>query len=336
MLLLPLTIYVLRLDDVAGMMVDDGWYVMLAKALAEGHGYRLINAPVGEYILPLYPPGFPVLLSLSSGPARSFPTTSGYSKYRVDCRDAWRRRADPPLSASLSTTAASARGHGGVAVAITPSFVFLATSTVMSECVFAFAQLGAVVLAHRAAAAPSGRELRPLIVAALVAAATVLIRSAGVAVVAAVFFYLLHTRLWKRAAIFTAIVAMCLLPWLIYARVHAPSAQQKQIHRGAILYSYGEQFWMRWAGSVSTGRVTVADLKDRVGTNAVDVFGRGMGGIFAPMLLRGPDESGQELLSIGGQVGWTFVGMGNLSATMAVSFALAAVVCLGSSERRVR
>jgi hypothetical protein len=41
-LLLPLTIYVLRLDDVAGMMVDDGWYVMLARALAKT-GYWLVN-----------------------------------------------------------------------------------------------------------------------------------------------------------------------------------------------------------------------------------------------------------------------------------------------------
>ncbi len=37
--LLPLSIYVLRLNGVAGMMVDDGWYVMLARMLARGEGY---------------------------------------------------------------------------------------------------------------------------------------------------------------------------------------------------------------------------------------------------------------------------------------------------------
>ena len=45
------------------MVIDDAWYVMLAKALAEGRGYWLVNAPL-DGILPGYPPGFPALLSL--------------------------------------------------------------------------------------------------------------------------------------------------------------------------------------------------------------------------------------------------------------------------------
>src|SRR5437868_2377050 len=57
---LALSIYVLRLDRVAGLFVDDGWYIMLAKAMATGQGYTLINSP-SSGILPLYPPGFPFL-----------------------------------------------------------------------------------------------------------------------------------------------------------------------------------------------------------------------------------------------------------------------------------
>jgi hypothetical protein len=64
--------------------------------------------------------------------------------------------------------------------------------------------------------------------------------------------------------------------------MHAPTPEQQETHRGAILYSYGEQFWMRWAGSASTGRVTPGELRDRVAENVVDVTARGMGGIFAP------------------------------------------------------
>jgi hypothetical protein len=86
---------------------------------------------------------------------------------------------------------------------------------------------------------------------------------------------------------------------------------------------------MRWAGSASTGRISVADLPDRVRNNVVDIAARGMGGIFAPALLRGPDESGEELLTIGGSIGWTFVGMGNMPANMAVSSVLAGLVLLG-------
>src|SRR5215467_12408527 len=62
-LLVALAIYILRLDRVVGLFVDDGWYALLAKSLATGQGYSLINSP-SPGILPLYPPGFPFLLSL--------------------------------------------------------------------------------------------------------------------------------------------------------------------------------------------------------------------------------------------------------------------------------
>jgi hypothetical protein len=125
------------------------------------------------------------------------------------------------------------------------------------------------------------------------------------------------------------VVAVCILPWLTFSRAHAPTPEEQQIHRGGIVYSYSQQFWMRWAGSASSGQVTVGELRDRVGLNVVDVVARGMGGIFVPMLLRDPDESGEELLSIGRNVGWTFAGMGNLPVNMAISCVLAAIVLLG-------
>ena len=36
--------YVLRVNGVAGMYVDDAWYVMFGQAIASGQGYHLINA----------------------------------------------------------------------------------------------------------------------------------------------------------------------------------------------------------------------------------------------------------------------------------------------------
>lgn len=62
-MLATLAIYGLRLNRVAGLMVDDAFYVLLAKALAEGEGYRLISSGTTA-IQPLYPPGFPAMLSL--------------------------------------------------------------------------------------------------------------------------------------------------------------------------------------------------------------------------------------------------------------------------------
>src|SRR5688572_12286530 len=56
-------VYFLRLNAVVGLMVDDAWYVVLAKALSEGAGFRLISSAATP-IQPLYPPGFPAVLSL--------------------------------------------------------------------------------------------------------------------------------------------------------------------------------------------------------------------------------------------------------------------------------
>ena len=58
-----LSIYLLRLNAAAGLMVDDAYYVLLAKVLSEGGGYRLVSSATTAMV-PLYPPGFPAILSI--------------------------------------------------------------------------------------------------------------------------------------------------------------------------------------------------------------------------------------------------------------------------------
>ncbi len=310
------------------MMGDDAWYILLAKSLADGKGYWLTNAPLAG-ILPQYPPGFPALLSLVFQLHPQFPgnvwllkSVSIAAMLGVASLTYFYLHAHRQLPRHLAALAS-------VAVATTPALVFLATSTVMSECVFTLTQLATLVVAQRTVEAPSERRSRAVVLAGLLGAATVIIRSAGFAVVAAVFLMLLKERLSKRAALFAVVILVCLGPWLLYSRAHAPTAAQQEVHRGSIVYGYGEQFWMRWAGSPSTGRVSMADLPARAGRNAVDLFGRGIGGIFAPALLRGPEESGEEVVSLGGDIGWMFAGLGGTPANMAVSFAFAAIVIWG-------
>jgi len=324
-----LLIYVLRLDRAAGMMVDDAWYMLLAKALAEGKGYRLISSPSGA-ILPNYPPGFPAVLSPAFWLVPEFPDNIWLLKsisifamggvggltylYLHRCRD---------LARDLSACAA-------IAVAMTPAFVFLATSTVMSECVFTFAQLLTVVLIHFSIdSAESRKATRLVVLAGLVAAATVLIRSAAVGLVLAVVMVLLKERLWRRAVWFGGVTAICVLPWMVHARAHAPSAQDRAAHGGAVVYSYADQFWMRWAGTPEMGQATIADLPERVATNVVDIFARDVGGILVPTLFRGSAESGQEVVALGGKAGLSSGSMGSAGATMIISLALSAIVLLG-------
>ncbi|WP_303672971.1 ArnT family glycosyltransferase [Vampirovibrio chlorellavorus] len=49
--------------DVVGFLYDDGMYLMVAKAMAEGHGYRLMGIVDQPYFYK-YPPLFPLMLTL--------------------------------------------------------------------------------------------------------------------------------------------------------------------------------------------------------------------------------------------------------------------------------
>lgn len=326
--LIVLPIYVLRLDRVVGMIVDDAWYVMLGRALAEGRGYWLVNAPF-DHILPGYPPGFPALLSLVFRLRPDFPgnvwllkSVSIAAMLGVAMLSYFYLHRSRNLPRHLAVMSA-------IGIATTPALVFLATSTAMSECVFMLAQLGVVVVVHRAIDSSPARGWRLAVLAGLLGVWTVLVRSVGVAVIAAACCAFLQHRQWKRLSAFVVVVALGFGPWLLYTRAHAPTAEHRESHRGSIVYGYGEQFWMRFAGSASSGRVTVSDLPERIGTNLTDIGGRSFVGIFAPIVLRSADESGEEVVFLAGQLGWTFIGFGGLPATMAISFVLAGIVVFG-------
>ncbi|MEW6267796.1 MAG: hypothetical protein AB1689_00695, partial [Thermodesulfobacteriota bacterium] len=136
--------YVACIDEVAGLFVDDGWYVVLARSLASGQGFTLSNAPVPG-ILPFYPPGFPALLALVFAVAPSFPgnvwllkgvSVAALLAGAVLLRHYFLRcRATAPFVAS---------GLALLAVAH-PLMHFLTTSAVMSEALFVCVQAAALV-----------------------------------------------------------------------------------------------------------------------------------------------------------------------------------------------
>ena len=174
---LALAVYLLRLDVVVGQYVDDAWYVLLAQAIASGQGYHLISAPTPDLaaILPFSPPGFPLVLALVVAVTPAFPANvlalkivSMLAMIGVGVLSAvyYRDRSLPaPFAIALA-----------LVVVITPAFVFLATSTVMSEPLFTLAELAAVVLVGR----------RRPVLGGLAAAAAALVRSAGLPILAAV------------------------------------------------------------------------------------------------------------------------------------------------------
>jgi hypothetical protein len=86
---------------------------------------------------------------------------------------------------------------------------------------------------------------------------------------------------------------------------------------------------MRWAGYPWAGAATAGDLPARVATNVADVTLRSMVGVFAPVVLRGPEESGEEIAALGGAVGISRGSMGGATATMVLSIVFTGVVLVG-------
>ncbi|MDO8680603.1 MAG: hypothetical protein Q7R30_18965 [Acidobacteriota bacterium] len=322
-------IYALRIDPVAGLIVDDAWYIVLAKAIAQGDGYRLISSATAQ-ILPAFPPGFPAILSVVFRASPEYPGNLwllksvsivamlgvGLVTYRYLVRY---RSARPPLAAAVA-----------ISTVLSPALVFLATSTVMAECVFTLAQLGVVLVIERAARAESApRMQRDLCLAAVMAAGAVLLRSAGIAVVLAGAVYLVKARGWRWAMVFGAVVAACLTPWAVYANVHAPTRAERVAHGGSIAYTYDDLLTMRKGGYPTSGRASLDDLPARVGVNLVNVFGRSVGAIIFPAAFRGSGESGQEVVALGGETGLQAASMGGATATVIVSLVISAITLAG-------
>ncbi len=298
---LTLAIYLLRVDRVIGLMGDDSWYVLLAKALATGHGYTLINSPTPG-IVPLYPPAFPFLLSLAWRILPQFPENLwllkgvsilammlvGWFSYRYFVRD---RKLPMSIAFGLA-----------LATVLCPPLVFLAVSTVMSDCVFMLFLLLTIIAAERCLEAKSSaRGLALALLTAALASSAYLSRSIAIALFIAVPLYLLKERLFRSILAFCLGVAIFSGPWMLYVRMHTPTPAQQLEHGGNMTLPYSVQFWERMAGDASSGEVTVADLPWRVWDNCLQVFGRDVSRILTTVLfeaLRDPYKEAEYLMGI--------------------------------------
>lgn len=321
-------LYVLRLDPSAGLFVDDAWYIVLATSIAEGHGFRLISSATTP-IMPAFPPGFPALLAPIVAVAPRFPdnvlalkAVSMAAMSGVAVATYWylARVHEAPRRVAAVVT---------VITVMLPAFVFLTTSTVMAEPVFACAQLALALAVERAARADDRAGLYRAGVCGAVAGLTMLIRMAGVAGVAAGGVYLFLRRGTKSAVVFTAIAMASFVPWALYAAANQPTPAERLAHGGSAVYSYSELLVMRRGGEGQYGTATLAELPSRALENLGNVFGRDVGAMILPAAYRGPEESGQEVFGMSGEGGPRASSMGGARETFAVSMVLSAVVLAG-------
>ena len=221
-----------------GAFNDDGAYVALGQALAGGIGYRLIYL-VGDPVAVKYPPGLPLLIAV---PWKLFGTLPIV-------------RATIGLLNPLASGAAAGmiwwigRRKLGAApavlalCAIGPFFldaVIQYFNIPLSEPYFVCGWATALLLAYRMADAPPGAARPSLAVAlGLVLALTVLFRTAGLVVLAAVLAALARERRpWRDVAVCAGVALVPLAVWHV---VHAAV-----IARGPLSPLPDETPYWRW------------------------------------------------------------------------------------------
>lgn len=206
-----------------GVTNDDGMYVILAKALATGHGYRWLNLP-GTPAATHFPPGYPAFLALLWLLWPSFPANVILFKVANALLMAVvaagvflfaRRRA------GMSDPAAAA-----LTFAATLGIPMLTLSTiVMSEPLFLALLMPTLLFAERVAEEERSKVRDIVILAVLVAAAT-LVRTHGIALIAAIGLVLCLRRRLAHAAVFAAIAVLPLVPWQLWVGAHSGALPQ--------------------------------------------------------------------------------------------------------------
>ena len=316
----------MRLDRTAGMFVDDAWYMVLAKAVAQGKGYRMISSATGDFV-PAVPPAFPMLLSPVWALWPSFPgnvialkSVSMLAMFGTGmCTYLYLRRV---RNAPLPVVAVVA----ALTVAL-PAFVFLATSTVMADVVFVFTQLLGVLTIERAMR--KNGDLPSVAASGLITGVSVLVRTAGVACAAAGVCYFASRRQWRSATIFAAMVVLSYLPWAAYAVANRSSNTARLEHGGSIAFPYAELIQMRHGGEPASGWATIPEWPRRFVTNLENVLGRDVGAIVLPAMFRSAHESGQEVFGMSGETGFRATSMGGAPQTFWVSMAISAIGMIG-------
>lgn len=200
----------------AGVFYDDGIYLTLGRALAQGAGFRYLNLP-GAPAAIHYPPGYPTLLAFCWWAGGELPRVLLLAKVL--------NAALMAVSAGALVWLLSAAGASAPLVAVgvvagTLAVPVLAVSTIpFSEPMFLALLMAAAITTTRALHPDAGIRSRAL--AGLTWGGLFLVRSLG-AVVIPVGLWLLVRQSGRRAAGVAAAAALALAsPWILWSGRHA-------------------------------------------------------------------------------------------------------------------
>ena len=196
----------------AGTFHDDGVYLVTAKSLAEGDGYRILSLP-SEAVQTKYPFLFPAALAAVWRLVPEFPSNlPALRLLTLFWAAVWCRFAYLVIKRQQGSTTASTIV---VLTLCSPWVLFLAT-TPLSETMFAALVWGALYEFSKYEEADGPMAKRWLTVAAVLAGAATLTRMLGVTLIAAGAIALLARRRILDATRFAGVSSLVALPWLVW------------------------------------------------------------------------------------------------------------------------
>jgi hypothetical protein len=203
-----------------GIFHDDGIYLVTAKALAEGKGYRIISLP-SEMNQTKYPILFPALLAIIWKVFPSFPENASLLKLI-------------PLLGTffwvwfvhkfiMEKTNSFNISVGIVLITLASPGVVVFSSLILSETVFACFCAGALLYLDRLTSTPVENENSLLLFSAIFSAAAFLTRTAGLPLLISGVIILIFRRRYRSSMKYFLLCSVIIFPWIWWLAINHAS-----------------------------------------------------------------------------------------------------------------
>ena len=255
-----------------GVVADDSFYVILARALASGDGYRYLNVP-GHPAGTHFPPGYPALLALMSFVVPAFPDSVVAFKA---VNAVFLAVASVCVALLLRTRAglgaAWSIGVGALTAVSVPLLIL--GNLVLSELCFLALALALLLALERLVDEPVPAWRVVALGAAIGVCA--LVRTHGIVLVPAALIALGARRRWRDAALLSAAASITLLPWQLWVARHGGALPSPLLG----MYDSYASWWMRGVRTLGVSMIpaTVAKTTGETSTMLAVLFSPMRGG----------------------------------------------------------